>query len=174
MDPEPEQEADDKLMFFERGGPPIGIVTFIPAYDGSEDGVVKAQPDSYECTLFVTDAEIDGMLTKVLAGQGPCHVNLNVPRFKYGVLPDGSHKTWDNSEREWTKIDGATFVFGTTPRDVENADEQEEEQPSYRPPEVAPSAETQAITALGRQVSQAAPWVFGLLFAILLALIFRR
>lgn len=171
MDHEPENEEDKKLMFFERGGPPIGTVTFIPAYEGSDDGVVKAQPDSYECTLFVSEAELDAMVSKVLAGQGPWHVDLKVPRFKYGSLPDGSHQKWDNTEQEWTKIDGATFVFGTVPREIEEA---EEEPPSHRPPEVAPSAETQAITSLSRQMNQAAPWLFALLIAILLALIIRR
>lgn len=124
MKPEPEREEDKELMSFERGGHPIGLVTFVPAYGPSSDGVIKAQSDSYEATLLLSEAELEAMISKVLAGQGPRRVRLNVPQFKYGWAPDGSHQTWDNTEKQWTKIDGATFVFGDEEQDGPEQDEE--------------------------------------------------
>lgn len=165
------REEDKEPLSSERGGPPIGSVTFVPAYGGSEDDVFEAQPDSYDATLLVSEAQLESIISKVLAGQSPRHVRLYVPHFKYGSAPDGSQQTWDNTEQLWAEIDGATFTFGEDVRDPEEAIVNT----SLVDPPVLPlhSAEAQAITELGQRIGQAFNWIFVILIAILVAIILR-
>jgi len=165
LDPEPETDEDTELLSFERGGKPIGTLTFIPAYAGSSDGVVEASPNSYEATILVSDAELAALIAKVIAGHGPSRVWLSVPRFKLGVLPDGSDQTWHIDQRQWTKIDGANFVFTEEARKVEEVVAKIEPEPER------PSDEALAITALRGELARGITWLMLALAAILFTLL---
>lgn len=169
MDSEPEREEDKELLSFERGEEPIGTITFIPAYDGSEDGVVRAQPDAWEATLLITEEDLHELIDQVSRGHGPRNVRLSVPGFRYGWAPDGSHQTWNNTVRQWTKVDGATFIFCEEKRETCD-DEEASPAGEATPPPL--SAETQAIYALRQQITAFGRYVIGLLVvnAIILAI----
>lgn len=171
IEPKPASEDEKHLLSFERCETPIGHVAFLPASEASGDGAFGAEPDAYVVALIVPEADFESMVARVLAGQSPHSLQLNVPDFKYGWAPDGSNQTWDLVEHPYARTDSATFVFGWDMRAEEP--EQEDELPSFKPPAPVASPEARLLSTLTEQITRYGNYVL-LLLAALFALLAAR
>ncbi|HEY0011538.1 MAG TPA: hypothetical protein VGB79_01650 [Allosphingosinicella sp.] len=162
----PEPEEGERS--FNRCGPIMGGLTYIPAYEGSSDGVIRPAPDSYSISANLPEEVLRTLIDKVLAGQGPAEVTLSVPKLDYGVLPDGSDKVWHlDGARNWLAVDGVTFVFPSPP-----VEEAEEFEPLYEPEPPPPSAEVVALREFTKRFDDRMTWVYALLAALIAAVVF--
>lgn len=162
VDEEPPKSAIDALL---RGGAPIGLLYYLPASEGSGDGVFDAQPDAYSIELVIPEEDHRRLVEAVLAGHGPSVAGVSVPGITAKWVPDLAD--WELREgRNWVVVDGIQLSF----------DPFEDEEPAEPKPDEPPalSEETRTLVELTRYAKGYGPWLLGLLAAIFLALVLRR
>lgn len=169
-----DEATEQEKPFYRRSGPPIGLLSFVRAYDGSSDGVIKPSTDSYSIRLNVGEAELQTMIDKVLRGHGPHSVRLSAPHIDYGNLPGGELQKWEVEDKDWTVLDQATFIFGHMGDAFDDDEEDEKSLKAGLPPPEKPSPEAVALQNLRQELKGGALWLYGLLGAILAALLLAR
>lgn len=75
----------------------LGSVYYIPAYAGSDDGVIKASRPALSVEYLMNAEVIDQIFESEMANFGPTTVRISIDEgIGYGSAPDGSEKIWES------------------------------------------------------------------------------
>ncbi len=92
----------------------LGSLWYLPAFEGSSDGVAKPSEEAFSVECGVSPMVFESLRDAIRANEGPQLIHISIPMglgLEYGSAPDGSVKSWDNSEKRFLSISGLSFSF---------------------------------------------------------------
>ena len=89
----------------------LGAVHYLPAYSGSDDGVIQPSPPSLSVEYLMSDELIRQIFESEVANFGPTTIRVSVDEgIGYGWAPDGSNKVWE-SENNHVPISSVSLIW---------------------------------------------------------------
>ena len=101
----------------------LGLLWYLPAYDGSSDGVIRPSGEAFSIECGITRVVFENLRAAIRANEPPQSVHVSIPKglgLEFGSAPDGSVMKWDNSEKGFLGISGLSFAFSQ--KDAEEAE----------------------------------------------------
>ena len=116
----------------------LGQLTYVPEFTDIDIGDSDA---SFQVDLFLSDSTYEAVLRNVERGRLP-KIQITIKYsvkdenagIKYGNLPDGSLKIWDNENHNYLLIVGYDILFDFVPEPDESQDDENDYPESSSPP----------------------------------------
>jgi hypothetical protein len=146
----------------------LGVLHYIDAYEGSDDGVIRPSPEHFSIECVVPREILNKIFDAEKVGLGPMSIGVSISDgLKYGSAPDGSEKVWE-SENDWVPVEEVSFTFGRP--DLDNSDDLSDE---LQEPNQLADQSKEAIAVLTQEVQRGLLWITGLLVLIAGILAFK-